>query len=83
MIRKNSGMIQSELAEKLNVTRQSVSQYERGESFPDISILLLIGEIFNISIDNLLFERPTNKAQNILNELMREGIDITNAFLLI
>ncbi|MBQ8404806.1 MAG: helix-turn-helix transcriptional regulator [Clostridia bacterium] len=83
ILRKNSGMTQSELAEKLNVTRQSVSQYERGESFPDISVLLLLGEFFNISIDNLLFESPTNKAQNVLNELMREGIDITNAFLLI
>lgn len=47
-------MTQSELADKLNITRQAVSRYEKGDSFPDISVLVKIAEIFEISIDELI-----------------------------
>jgi transcriptional regulator with XRE-family HTH domain len=53
-LRKQQDMTQSELSEKLNVSRQAVSKYETGESFPDISILFLITEVFKISIDKLI-----------------------------
>ena len=43
--RKNADLTQSELAEKLNLTRQAISKYELGDSFPDISILIQIAEI--------------------------------------
>ena len=46
-LRKQYDMTQSELADRLNLTRQAVSRYERGESFPDISILVKIAEIFD------------------------------------
>jgi DNA-binding XRE family transcriptional regulator len=47
-------MTQTELAEKLNLTRQSVSMYETGECFPDISIVIKIADIFDITIDELI-----------------------------
>ena len=50
MLRRNADMTQSELADKLNLTRQAVSRYEKGDSFPDISILVKIAKIFNIVI---------------------------------
>ncbi|MBQ8551835.1 MAG: helix-turn-helix transcriptional regulator [Clostridia bacterium] len=53
-LRKNADMTQSEVADKLNLTRQAVSKYERGESFPDISILLLISELFGVTLDKLV-----------------------------
>ena len=53
-LRKNVDMTQSELADKLNLTRQAISKYEVGESFPDISVLILIAEIFGISLDVLI-----------------------------
>jgi len=53
--RKNANMTQLELAEKLGVTRQAISKYETGESFPDISIVIKIAEIFNTSIDELVY----------------------------
>ena len=53
-LRRNADMTQSELADKLNLTRQAVSRYEKGDSFPDISILVKIAEIFNITIDELI-----------------------------
>ena len=43
-LRKNADMTQSELADKLNVTHQAVSRYEKGHCFPDVSILVLLAE---------------------------------------
>ncbi len=53
-LRRSADMTQSELADRLNLTRQAVSRYEKGDSFPDISILVKIAEIFHISIDELI-----------------------------
>ena len=52
--RKEAGMKQSDLAEKINLTRQSISKYETGESFPDISIVIQFAEIFGVTIDELI-----------------------------
>ena len=52
--RKEAGMKQFELAEKVNITRQSISKYETGESFPDILILVKFAEIFGVTIDELV-----------------------------
>jgi len=53
-LRKEHDMPQSQLAEKLNVTRQAVSRWECGEGFPDISILCEIANVFSVSIDMLV-----------------------------
>ena len=53
--RKNANMTQLELAEKLKLTRQAVSMYETGESFPDISIVLMIADIFDTTVDELVY----------------------------
>lgn len=47
-------MTQNELAEKLHITDKAVSKWERGLSFPDISILIPLAEILNISLYDLL-----------------------------
>jgi Predicted transcriptional regulators len=52
--RKYMGMKQSELAKKVNLTRQSISKYETGESFPDISVIIQFAEIFGVTIDELI-----------------------------
>ena len=52
--RKDMGMKQSELAKKLNLTRQSISKYETGECFPDISIIIRLADIFKVSLDELI-----------------------------
>ena len=44
ILRRNADMTQSELADRLNLTRQAVSRYEKGDSFPDISILVKIAD---------------------------------------
>ena len=53
-LRKERDMPQSKLADLLNVTRQAVSKWERGEGFPDIAILCDIANVFGVSVDTLL-----------------------------
>ncbi len=45
---------QEELAEKIYVTRQTISNWENGKSYPDISSLLLLSSLFNVSLDQLI-----------------------------
>lgn len=53
-IRKKNDLTQDELAEKLSVTRQAVSNWENGKTEPDIETLTNISQIFDISIDELV-----------------------------
>ena len=52
--RKSHNLSQEELAEKLNISRQSVSKWERAESCPDTDNLIELAKIYNITIDELL-----------------------------
>ena len=53
-LRKLNNMSQEDLAEKIGVSRQTLSKYETGESLPDIEKCQLIAETFSVSIDDLL-----------------------------
>ncbi len=52
--RKRKDLTQESLAEKLHVTAKAVSKWERGLSFPDISLLIPLSEILEISLYDLL-----------------------------
>lgn len=53
-LRKFHNMSQEELAEKVGVSRQTLSKYETGESLPDIEKCKLIAEIFGVTVDDLI-----------------------------
>ena len=55
LLRKQNGLSQEELAEKLDVTRQSVSKWESGASMPELNKILQISQLFNVSTDYLLY----------------------------
>ena len=55
-LRKKSGWSQEELAERLGISRQSVSKWETGESIPDIDKIIRMSELWNVSTDYLLKE---------------------------
>lgn len=79
-LRKEADMTQSELADRLNLTRQAISRYEVGDSFPDVSILVLIAEIFSISLDELINAgEPTRGESQILQHIAR-GEDAEQMF---
>ena len=54
-------MTQLELAEKLNYSDKAVSKWERGESLPDITVLIAIADLFEVSLDHLLRPETDSK----------------------
>ncbi len=57
-LRKEKGLTQSEVAERLHVSPQAVSKWENGDSMPDISLLPEIAKLLGTSIDSLLGVAP-------------------------
>jgi AbrB family looped-hinge helix DNA binding protein len=53
-LRKLNNLSQEDLAEKIGVSRQTLSKYETGESLPDIEKCRLIADIFKVSVDGLI-----------------------------
>lgn len=53
-LRKQKGLTQEDLAEKLNVSRQSVTKWESGKSLPNLENIKEISNIFSVSIDLLV-----------------------------
>ncbi|NMS90688.1 helix-turn-helix transcriptional regulator [Clostridioides difficile] len=53
-LRKSNNLSQENLAEQLNVSRQSISKWETGQSIPETEKLITLSEIFNVTIDYLL-----------------------------
>lgn len=58
-LRQMQGLSQEALAERLGVSRQAVSKWERGESSPDTDNLIALASLYNISLDALLLGRDT------------------------
>jgi len=52
--RKDAGMTQLELSEKINYSDKSVSKWERGEGLPDVTVLVQLAELFGITVNDLL-----------------------------
>lgn len=53
-LRKLNNMSQEELAEMVDVSRQTISKWETGESLPDIQKSMLLAEIFKVTLDDLV-----------------------------
>ena len=63
-LRKEKNLTQRELADKLNVTDRAISNWENGRRLPDISLMKELCNIFNISIDELIYGKR-NKEENL------------------
>lgn len=57
LLRRQAGLSQEELAEKLQVSRQAVSRWESGETLPGADKLLALREVFSVSVDSLLVDQ--------------------------
>ncbi|MBU3810943.1 MAG: helix-turn-helix domain-containing protein [Candidatus Niameybacter stercoravium] len=76
-LRKSKGLTQNELGERLNITFQAVSKWERGETLPDTVILVDLANILETTVDNILNggERIMNYKGKISVSDMIEGIN--------
>ena len=65
ILRKRNGFSQEELAQELNVSRQSVSRWEKNQAFPETEKLIQISKLFSCSIDYLLIDSIQDINQNV------------------
>ena len=68
-LRKAAGITQTELADRLNVSFQAVSNWERGQSCPDIANLMELASIFGVSVDRIL---GSERAAKLVTEISEE-----------
>ena len=85
LLRKRAGWSQEELADQMNVTRQSVSKWEGAQSIPDLEKMLRLSELFGVSTDYLLKDE-LEEAESIapsddMPSLRRISLEEANAFL--
>lgn len=64
MIRKQSQLSQEELGKKINVSKQTISKYEKGIAEPNFHTLVEISKVFNCSLDSLVFGNIKLKSKN-------------------
>ena len=62
-LRKQKGLSQEELANRLNVSRQTVSKWEVGDSTPDMEKLIAMSDLFDVSLDKLVMGKEEEKGQ--------------------
>lgn len=76
--REAKGISQDELAQKVFVSRQTVSNWERGKTLPDVQSLLLLSNLFDVSVDTLVRGDEETMAKEIENyELERYKIKVS------
>ena len=89
-LRKQKGLTQEELAEKLYISRTAVSKWESGRGYPNIDSLKAISKLFEITIDELLSgdellniaEEDTKLKERALRDLIFGLLDCSMALLL-
>ena len=74
-LRKQKGMTQSELAEKMNVTDKAVSKWERDLSCPDINTISKLADVLDVSVEELLKTKKqdysNNKIKDVINLILK------------
>lgn len=86
-LRKQKGLSQEELANRLNVTRQTVSKWEVGDSTPDMEKLIALCDLFDVSMDELVMGKEAVKQENSSKTdsdekkmLIKKGLKVISIF---
>ena len=85
-LRKQKGFSQEELASRLNVSRQTVSKWELGESSPEMEKLVAMSDLFGITLDELVLDKapvqpesaPTSAKTDIAGEIKEKVLTEDN-----
>jgi transcriptional regulator with XRE-family HTH domain len=66
-LRQDANLTQLQLAEMLNYSDKAVSKWERGESIPDLRVLIQLAQIYHIKVDDIISEQPESVVKPKLN----------------
>ena len=75
-IRKKENLTQEQFAIKINVSRQAVSNWENNKNLPDIGMLILISDVFEISLDELI---KGDNNMNMTEKIIKDGSETRKA----
>lgn len=75
-LRKEKGMTQDDLAEKLCVTRQAVSNWEMGKTQPDVDTLTRLAEIFDVSVERIIYGKEKKRWHFAVNFGTQECVNM-------
>lgn len=73
-LRNSRHLTQEQLAQKLNVSRQTISSWENNRNLPDLEMVVTISQIFKLSLDQLILGDPS-----MTNKLMKDGSEMRQA----
>ena len=76
-IRKKESLTQEQFAIKLNVSRQAVSNWENNKNLPDIGMLILMSNIFKVSLDELI--KGDDHMNNMTEKVIKDGSETRRA----
>ena len=71
-LRKEKGLTQEQLAEQFNVSRRSVSRWETGNNMPDLSMLIILAEYYEVDVKEIIDGK--RKSEN-MNEEMKDILE--------
>ena len=89
LIRKNKGLTQEELAEKLSVSRQAVAKWESGQVYPEIANLIQLSNLFNVTVDYLVRDQecmincagePNKKIEQLIEFRLEANVNTYAAY---
>ena len=69
-LRKVNGLSQEQLAEKLNVSRQAISKWERGDGLPDFMVMLKLCELLEITLNDLISDKVKKHQSFLRNKII-------------
>lgn len=78
-IRKKENLTQEQFAIKLNVSRQAVSNWENNKNLPDIGMLILMSDVFQISLDQLIKGEGDNHMNNMTEKVIKDSSETRRA----
>lgn len=76
-IRQQENLTQEQFAERLNVSRQAVSNWENNKNLPDIGMLILMSDVFQISLDQLI--KGDSQMNNMTCKVIKDGSETRRA----
>lgn len=79
--RKALCLTQTELAEKLNYSDKSISKWERGDGLPDLTVTAQLADIFGLTVNDLLADKPCRKLMTTRNKIIITLLSIGVAWL--